>query len=77
MKLKYPVKQRPDGKWYVFKSAAKGVYWVTGHDTERLATEVSLLTEGWDLLDKLDDIQRRMETLPGFIHQSDPHGWRA
>ena len=75
MKLKYPVKQRPDGKWCVFKSAAKGIYWIT--DTERLATEVSLLTEGRDLLDKLDDIQRRMETLPGFIDQSDPYGWRA
>ena len=77
MKLKYPVKQRPDGKWYVYKSAAKGIYWTTGHDTERHATEQSLLTEGHELVEKLDAIQRRMETLPGFIDQSDPYGWRA
>ena len=75
MKLKYRVKQRTDGRWYVYKNA--NVYWTTPYDSKEEAVKQSLITEGLELVDKLDDVQKRLETIPGFISLSDPFGWRA
>lgn len=75
MKLKYKVKQREDGKWYVFKR--KGIYFTVAYETKEAAIGQSLVREGRELLDKLDTVQNRMESIPGFIDSRDPYGWRA
>jgi hypothetical protein len=76
MRLKYKVRQHSnDGQWYVYRKP--GTYWTTPYATERLAIEASLYKEGAEILAKLDNVQERMESLPGFISRSDPYGWRA
>jgi hypothetical protein len=74
-KLKYKVKQHADGKWYVQANTKQ--YFTKPYESERAAVEASLLREGHELSDKLYEIQRRMESLPGFIDSRDPYGWRA
>lgn len=74
-KLKYKVKQHADGRWYVQANTKR--YFTKPYETEREAVEASLLREGREIVEKLEDMQLRMESLPGFITKSDPYGWRA
>jgi len=75
MKLKYKIKQRADGLWYVYSN--KNTYWTKSFSDPIEATKDSLLKEGSLLVEKLDDVQKRMESIPGFIDRTDPYGWRA
>lgn len=75
MKLKYKVKQNSKLQWVVWKN--KTVYWTETYESEQAAIEASLYREGTELVDKMDEIQKRMESVPGMINLRDPYAWRA
>lgn len=75
IKLKYKVVQREDGLFYVFKR--KGIYWTQSYPTEIEAIKASIHREGIEISDRLDDVQKRMESIPGYIDSTDPYGWRS
>ena len=75
MKLKYKVRQIKTGKWAVW--ANKNQYFSCAFDNEQDAVKASLLREGHEIFAKLENVQERMESIPGFISTSDPYGWRA
>lgn len=76
MKLKYKVRQTSAGKWAVWKNKT---HYFTDRlfETEVEAIKSSLYLEGGELVDKINDVQKRMESVPGMIDERDPHGWRA
>jgi hypothetical protein len=76
MRLKYKVSFiAARNGWVVWKNRTE--FFTTTYATEVEAQKASLLREGDEIVEKLDDVQRRMESIPGFIDSRDPYGWRA
>lgn len=79
MKLKYkvrPLKAGPNAGKFAIWASRKQYFTTDVFDNEADAIYSSLIREGLELQDKLDDVQKRLEAT-GRIDERDPHGWRC
>lgn len=79
IKLKYkvrPLKAGPNAGKFAIWASPKQYFTSDVFETEEDAVYSSLVREGLELQDKLDDVQKRLEST-GKIPANDPHGWRC